>query len=86
MLSSGFSLKKKPLGTMPETPQQLENRRKAVFPAECSDGLDSVAFSPNGQTLAAEGLGGKILLWNVAGGHFGMPRTRGFAFRCCSLP
>ena len=27
MLSSGFFLKKKPLGTMPETPQQLENRR-----------------------------------------------------------
>jgi hypothetical protein len=28
MLSSGFFLKKKPHGTMPETPQQLENRRK----------------------------------------------------------
>jgi hypothetical protein len=26
MLSSGFFLKKKPHGTMPETPQQLENR------------------------------------------------------------
>ena len=28
MLSSGFFLKKKPLGTMQETPQELENRRK----------------------------------------------------------
>jgi hypothetical protein len=29
MLSSGFFPKKKPLGTMPETPQELENRRSA---------------------------------------------------------
>ena len=28
MLSSGFFLEKKPLGTMPETPQELETRRK----------------------------------------------------------
>jgi hypothetical protein len=30
MLSSGFFLKKKPHGTMPETPQELENRRKGA--------------------------------------------------------
>jgi hypothetical protein len=29
MLSSGFFLKKKPHGTMPETPQELENRRNS---------------------------------------------------------
>jgi hypothetical protein len=30
MLSSGFFLKKKPHGVMPETPQQLENRRRVA--------------------------------------------------------
>jgi hypothetical protein len=30
MLSGGFFLKKKPHGTMPETPQELENSRRNV--------------------------------------------------------
>jgi hypothetical protein len=38
MLSSGFFLKKKPHGTMPETPQELENRRKMPH-SNCENAL-----------------------------------------------
>jgi WD40 repeat protein len=41
-------------------------RSRAVFSTECGGNVNSAAFGPDGQTLASGGLGGKILLWDVA--------------------
>jgi len=69
VLSSGFFRKKKPHGTMPETPRQLENRRNTT-----------VVFAYFGQKSGPEGVCVRtdFLPANTAGGVFSKKNTAGW--------